>query len=191
LPADALPEAGDLATRAAAERLPWGLLTFVALTVVTLVCGGLATWFGTQAGAVTSAPSASNHALSDPGETSQVTSQVTGAVQRLFSYDYANPAPTQNAAAALLTGVAVKQYATLFAAVKQAAMKNKLVVTTTVSQAGVETLSGGTARVLVFATESNGSAGASAPTTAEAMLAVNAVRTGSAWKIEGLDTFTR
>ena len=69
------------------------------------------------------------------------------------------------------------------------AQKDKLVVTTTVSNIGVEMLTGNTARVLVFATESDGSAGATTPTTAEAMLAVNAVLDGSTWKIEGIDTF--
>jgi Mce-associated membrane protein len=161
----------------------------VALAVVTLGFGGLAAWFGTEASALTSQPSARNQALSEPGKTSEVTSQVSSAVNALFSYDYAKPGPTQKAESSLLTGAAVKQYTTMFATVKRNAVKNKLVVTTTVSNAGVETLTGDTARVLVFATESDGSAGATTPATAEAMLAVNAVRAGSSWKIEGIDTF--
>jgi Mce-associated membrane protein len=183
-PKDHGPEAGT--SRAG---LPWGLLAFVALTVVTLVCGGLAAWFGTEANGLSAESSARNHALSAPGATSQVTGQVTRAVNSLFSYNYANPGPTQKAARRLLTGAAVKQYAALFAGVQKNARQHKLVVTTTVSNAGVEMLTGGTARVLVFATESDGSAGVTAPTVAEAMLAINALQVGSAWKIEGIDTF--
>lgn len=188
-PDDSIPPDG--AGDARQHHLPWALLVFVALTVLTLVCGGLAAWFGAAASALTGQASARNHALSDPGETSQVKSQVTNAIDSLFSYNYANPGATEQAARRLLTGAAVKQYATLFAGVKRNAVKNKLVVTTTVSNAGVEMLTGNTARVLVFATESDGSAGATTPATAEAMLAVNVVHVGSAWKIAGIDTFAR
>jgi Mce-associated membrane protein len=178
---------GDDARRA---RLPWRMITLVALAVATLVLGGLAAWFGTEAGSLNGQSSAQNLALSDPGETGQVTSQVTSAIGALFSYNYANPGPARQAASRLLTGAAVGQYATMIAEVKKDAQKDKLVVTTSVSSIGVEMLTSNTARVLVFATESDGSAGAATPTTAEAMLAVNAVLDGSTWKIEGIDTFT-
>jgi Mce-associated membrane protein len=161
----------------------------VTLAAATFVFGGLAAWFGTEAGSLNGEPSAQNLALSDPNETSQVASQMTSAVGALFTYDYANPGPTRTAASRVLTGAAVSQYATMIAGVKKDAQQDKLVVTTTVSDIGVEMLTPDTARLLVFATESDGSAGAAAPATAEAMLAVNAVRAGSTWKIEGIDTF--
>jgi Mce-associated membrane protein len=188
--ADADAAGTDAAGGRRLARLPWRTITLVALAVATLVFGGLAAWFGTEAGSLNGEPSAQNLALSDPGETGQVTSQVTSAVSALFSYNYANPAPAQKAASRLLTGSAVSQYTTMIAPVKKDAQKDKLVVTTTVSNIGVEMLTRNTARVLVFATESDGSAGATTPTTAEAMLAVNAVLDGSTWKIEGIDTFS-
>lgn len=165
------------------------LIVLAALAVATLVFGGLAAWFGAEASNLNSEPSAQNQALASPAETSQVTSQVTSAINALFSYNYANPGATTKAASRLLTGAAVKEYATLFAQVKKDAPKQKLVVTTAVSNAGVELLTQNTARVLVFATESDGSAGASTPSTAGAMLAVNVVLDGGTWKISGIDTF--
>lgn len=158
------------------------------LAVVTLALGGLAAWFGTEAAALNGTPSAQNRALADPAETSQVTRQVTSAIGTLFSYDYAAPGPTTQAARRLLTGAAVREYAALFGPIQRQAPKQHLVVTTTVTSAGVELLTPDTARVLVFAVESDRKAGGT-PATAGAMLAVNAVRAGGTWKIEGIDTF--
>lgn len=164
------------------------LLVPLVLAVVTLALGGLAAWFGAQAGGLAGAPSAQNRALADPAETSGVVSQAKIAVETLFSYDYVAPGPTTQAASRLLTGAAVKQYAALFSQVEKQAPAQKLVVTTAVTSAGVELLTTNTARVLVFATESDRKAGGT-PVTAGAMLAVNMVRAGGSWKIEGIDTF--
>jgi Mce-associated membrane protein len=158
------------------------------LAAVTLVLGGLAAWFGAEAAALNGTPSAQNLALANPAETSQVTRQVTSAIGALFSYDYAAPDPTAQAAGRLLTGAAVREYAALFGQVHQQAPKQKLVITTTVSSAGVELLTPDTARVLVFAVESDRKANG-ASSSAGAMLAVNVVRDGGTWKIEGIDTF--
>jgi hypothetical protein len=81
----------------------------------------------------------------------------------------------------------------LIAEVEKEAPQKKLIVTAAVSNAGVELLTPNAARVLVFATESDGSAGsagASAPSTAGTLLAVNVVLDGGAWKIAGIDTFS-
>jgi Mce-associated membrane protein len=158
------------------------------LAAVTLALGGLAAWFGAEAAALNGASSAQNRALADPTETSQVTRQVSSAIGALFSYDYAAPDPTTRAADGLLTGAAVREYAALFGQIQRQAPKQQLVVTTTVSNAGVELLTPNTARVLVFAVESDRKAGGT-PATAGAMLAVNVVRVGGTWKIEGIDTF--
>jgi Mce-associated membrane protein len=159
------------------------------LAVITLVLGGLAAWFGTEAAALNGAPSAQNRALADPAETSQVTRQVTSAIGALFSYDYAAPDPTTQAAGRLLTGAAVREYAALFGQVHRQAPKQKLVITTTVSNAGVELLTPNTARVLVFAVESDSKANGT-PSSFGTMLAVNLVRDGGTWKITGIDTFS-
>ncbi|HTU75002.1 MAG TPA: hypothetical protein VMG38_15920 [Trebonia sp.] len=184
----AVPEAAAVSPRPARPALR--LILLVTLAVTTLLSGGLAAWFGTEAGNLDRAPSAQNQALANPGETSKVTSQVTTAINALFSYNYASPGTTTKAAGQLLTGAAVKEYATLFAEVRQKAPKEKLVLTTRVSHVGVELLTPSSARVLVFATESDGSTGVSTPSTAAAMLAVNVILDGGSWKISGIDTFS-
>jgi Mce-associated membrane protein len=166
------------------------LIVATVLAVATVVLGGLAAWFGAEASSLNSQPSAQDQALADPGETGQVTSQVTSAINALFSYNYAKPGPTTRAASQLLTGGGVKQYDDLFAQVREQAPKDKLIVTTVVSHVGVELLTPTTGRVLVFATESDGTAGAGAPSTSGAMLAVNVVLDGGTWKIAGIDTFS-
>jgi Mce-associated membrane protein len=175
--------------RESRERRPRPLLLPVALGIVTLVLGGLAAWFGAEAHSLTSTPAAQNSALTDVAATSTVRSQISSAVTALFSYDYANPGPTTRAANRLLTGPAVRQYASLFAQVHKDAPAQKLIVTTAVTSAGVEVLTGDQARLLIFAAETDTHTGGGQPASAAAMLAVNAVRQGSTWKIEGIDTY--
>jgi Mce-associated membrane protein len=181
-------EPQDAPGGAGRRHRPFGILPLI-LAVATLVFGGLAAWFGTEAGSLTGTSSARNDAISDPARTSQVTGQVTSAINVLFSYDYAAPGSTTRAAGRLLTGAAVRQYASLFGQIQRQAPKQKLIVTTTVTNTGVELLTGDTARVLVFAVETDRDAGGGTPSSAGAMLAVNVVRDGGTWKIEGIDTF--
>lgn len=171
------------------ERRRRPLLLPAVLGISTLVLGGLAAWTGTEAHSLTSTPAAANSALADPADTAAVRGQVTSAVSALFSYDYANPGPTTRAARRLLTGPAVDQYASLFAQVRKDAPGQKLIVTTAVTSVGVELLTGNQARLLVFATETDQRVGGGQPASAAAMLAVNAVRQGSIWKIEGIETY--
>jgi Mce-associated membrane protein len=161
----------------------------VILAVVTLVLGGLAAWFGAEANSLNT-PASQNAALTNPSATSTLSRQISSAINALFSYDYAFPDPTSQAARRLLTGPAVGQYATLFGQVQREAPRQKLIVTTTVTNVGVEILDGTHARVLVFAIESDKHAAAAQPTSAGAMLAVNAVLQNTTWKIEGIDTFS-
>jgi Mce-associated membrane protein len=171
------------------ERRPRPLLLPAVLGISTLVLGGLAAWTGAEAHSLTSTPAVANSALADPADTAAVRGQVTSAVSALFSYDYANPGPTTRAARRLLTGPAVDQYASLFAQVRKDAPGQKLIVTTAVTSVGVELLTDNQARLLVFATETDQRVGGGQPASAAAMLAVNAVRQGGVWKIEGIDTY--
>jgi Mce-associated membrane protein len=185
-PADAAP--ADSAPAGGRRLHPLALPA--ALAVVTVVLGGLAAWFAASAHNLTSVAAAQNGALTDSAATSQVSSQIRSAVEELFSYDYAAQGPTTAAARRLLTGPAVRQYASLFGQVQREAPGKKLIVTTAVTNVGVEMLAGGAARVLVFAIETDKSASGGQPASAGAMLAVNAVLQGSTWKIEGIDTFS-
>lgn len=146
--------------------------------------------FAASAHNLTSVVAAQNGALTDSAATSQVYGQVTSAIDALFSYDYANPGPTTATARRLLTGPAVRRHASLLGQVQREAPGKKPIVTTGVTNVGVEMLAAGSARVLAFTVETDKSASGGQPASAGAMLAVNAVLQGSTWKIEGIDTFS-
>jgi Mce-associated membrane protein len=170
-----------------ASRHP--LLLPACLGALAVILGGLATWFGLEASSATSGVDVSNTALTDPAATREVTQQVTGAVNKIFSYNYADTAKTSQAAATLLTGKARQQYDTLFKLVRQDAPQEKLILTTTVTNSGVEFLDGNRARLLIFADQRDTAGAAHKTTDAGAMFAVNAVSQGGRWKISSIDTF--
>jgi Mce-associated membrane protein len=161
-----------------------------ALAAIAVLLGGLAVWFAISAQHLRGTASAANTALTDNATTSAVNGQVAGAVNTIFSYDYSDLDKTQRAADGLLVGTAVCQYDALFRVVKQQAPQQHLVVTVSVTNSGVEALTGDQARVLVFATQSSTSAITKVTSTAGAMFAVDAVRQHGSWKIENIDTFT-
>jgi Mce-associated membrane protein len=160
------------------------------LGALAVILGGLAVWFGLEASSATSGVDTANTALTNSAATRQVTQQVTSAVNQIFSYNYADTAKTSQAAAAVLTGQAKSQYNTLFKLVRLDAPKEKLVVTTTVTNSGVEFLDGNRARFLIFTDQRDTSGTTHNTTDAGAMFAVNAVNQGGRWKISSIDTFS-
>ncbi|MEV6547271.1 hypothetical protein AB0M57_01020 [Streptomyces sp. NPDC051597] len=133
-----------------------------------------------------------NTALADTARTSEVKGAVEEAVQGIFSYDHTDPARTEAAAARRLTGAAVTQYRGLMGPVREQGPQQKLVLTTTVTDSGVEVVDGDRARVLVFADQASTRTGKGGGTTvAAAMFAVDAVRRDGIWRIASLDTFQR
>ena len=90
------------------------------------------------------------------------------------------------AAQRLLTGPAVRQYDSLFKLVQQDAPTQHLVLTTTVTNIGVELLVGDRARLLIFADQRDVRLPSRQASYAGAMFAVNAVRAGSSWKIDSI-----
>jgi Mce-associated membrane protein len=161
-----------------------------ALGAATVVLGGFGVWATLQANSVRSGAAAQNTALTDGPATAAVRREIAAAVNTIFSYNYANTAATRRAAQGLLTGPAVREYDTLFALVTKNAPAQKLVVTTRVTNAGVELLNGDRARLLVFANQQDTRAGTGQTSYAGAMFAVTALRQGGRWKIENIDTFS-
>jgi Mce-associated membrane protein len=159
------------------------------LLALAVLLGAFAGYAGQRAHRLR-ADAATNTALTDSAATSEVTGQITSAVNTIFSYDYTDLAKTQRAASGLLTGAGTCQYDKIFATVREQAPKQKLVVTVTVTNTGVELLDGDRARLLVFATQSSTSAVTKQTSTAGAMFAVDAQRDGRMWRIVGIDTFT-
>ena len=180
------PEAGQPDPR---RRRSWRIAA--ALGAATVVLGGFGVWATMHANSERSSAAAQNTALTDGPATAAVGRQIAAAVDTIFSYNYTNTAATRRAAQGLLTGPAVRQYNTLFALVTKNAPAQKLVVTTRVTNTGVEMLNGDRARLLVFANQQDTRAGTSQTSYAGAMFAVTALRQGGQWKIENIDTFSR
>lgn len=162
------------------------------LCVLTVLLGVFAAWAFTSAATLRDDPSRRNTALTDIARTSEVKGQITEAVGAVFSYDYASTEKSDRAAKTYLTGKAVQQHQDMLAEVREQAPRQKLVLTTTVTESGVEQLDGDRARLIVFADQSNTRTGAKEETTyAAAMFAVDAVRKDGRWRIAAIDTFTQ
>jgi Mce-associated membrane protein len=159
------------------------------LAAAVVILGGFGFWARAEATSLANATSP-NVALSDQAATNQVRAQITATVNTIFSYNYANTGATSRSAQRLLTGQAIRQYNQLFALVRQEAPARKLIVTTRVTNAGVEQLTGSRARVLVFANQQDTIAGTGKTSYAGAMFAVTAQLTGGQWKIDSIDTFS-
>ncbi|MFH9744025.1 hypothetical protein ACH4MN_06180 [Streptomyces anulatus] len=187
---DTAPDAPGNAPRDKASRLRVGLPAV--LCALTVLLGAFAVWAFASAGDLRDEPARQNTALTDIGRTSEVKGRISEAVGAVFSYDYASPARSDRAASTHLTGRAVQQHKDMLADVREQAPKQKLVLTTTVTESGVEFLDGDRARLLIFADQSNTRTGKDEETTyAAAMFAVDAVRRGDTWLIAAIDTFTR
>ncbi|MEU2468423.1 hypothetical protein ABZ580_29985 [Streptomyces sp. NPDC012486] len=162
------------------------------LCAATVLLGAFAAWAFSSAATLREDPTRQNTALTDISRTSEVKGQISEAVGAVFSYTYASPGKSDLAAQKFLTGKAVQQHKDMLAEVRAQAPKQKLVLTTTVTESGVELLDGDRARLLVFADQSNTRTGKEEETTyAAAMFAVDAVRRGDTWRIAAIDTFAR
>jgi Mce-associated membrane protein len=184
--------------RAATKRSLGGLRRLVSVRAPVVLCilvvllGAFGALAATRADSLRSDPAARNAALTDPARTSEVKGQTAKAVAALFSYNYADTAPADKAASTLLTGKAVQQHRDMLAAVRAQAKGQKLVLTTSVTESGVEMIDGSRARVLVYADQSSTRTAGKKPETtyAAAMFTVDMVRgSGAAWQISGIDTF--
>ena len=187
-PTEDAPEDVQSTEDARAGRRSWR--TAAALGAVAVVLAGFGVWATLHASSLRSnAAAQANTALTDGPATAAVRREISAAVNTIFSYNYADTAATRRAAQRVLTGAAVRQYNTLFALVTKNAPTQKLVVTTKVTNSGVELLNGDRARLLVFANQQDTRAGTGQTSYAGAMFAVTALRQGGQWKIENIDTF--
>jgi Mce-associated membrane protein len=154
------------------------------LLVPAVICAALAVWFHAEVHALRDEGPGANQALVDTADTSAVNGQITDAVQKVFSYDFANTAKTEDAAKSVLVGPAIQQYNQLFTTVKQQAPQQKLVVTTTVKSSGVMRLQGDRAQVLLFVDQNAVRTDTGQNNVGPAQISVDAVRQGGQWKIE-------
>ncbi len=128
-------------------------LAALVLGAATVILGAFGVWATLETHSLRSDAAPQNIAVTDGAATSAVNRQIVSALNTVFSYNYADTATTRKAAQGLLTGPAIRQYNTYFALVSKDAPAQKLVVTTRVTNSGVELLTGNRARVLVFANQ--------------------------------------
>ncbi|MEV6642870.1 hypothetical protein [Amycolatopsis sp. NPDC051371] len=183
--ADSEPTEGE-AEAPAKPRHAWLRLPAL-LLAAALVLTGAGVWFTLEAHSAAGNPAAGNLALTDVGATADVTSAVTLAMNRIFSYSYDKTDVTEKAAAAVLRGSAKDSYDKLFAQVRQKAPEQKLVLTSRVSAIAVQELRNGHARLLVFLDQSAVRADNNATDSAAAQLSVTAERTGDGWVVTELE----
>ncbi|MEU0532399.1 hypothetical protein [Amycolatopsis tolypomycina] len=195
-PGDPAPEAAagpgaDVApeetTEAPARVRPAWLRLPAFLLAAAVLLAGAGVWFTVEARSVAADPAAANLALTDVGATADVTSAVTLAMNRIFSYSYDRTDVTEKAAAAVLRGAAKDSYDKLFAQVREKAPAQKLVLTSRVSAIAVQDLRNGHAKLLVFLDQSAVRADNNATDTAAAQLSVTAERTGYGWVVTELE----
>ncbi|MEU4519674.1 hypothetical protein AB0F52_13275 [Amycolatopsis sp. NPDC024027] len=165
------------------RRRPILLPLLIAVSVLLAAAGVVCT---VAARSAAGEPAAANHALTDVGATADVTSAVTLALNRIFSYSYDKTDVTGQAARDVLRGDARTTYDRLFAQVKEKAPAQKLVLTTRVTSSAVQELRDGHARLLVFLDQFATRADNNSSSSAAAQLSVTAEREGNTWKITGL-----
>lgn len=181
-PKPSKPAEAEPVTAKSGARPGW--LLPAALFAVAVLFGGLGTFFLVKSRSVSY-----DAALVDSATTSAVNGQIREAVEKSFSYNFADVESTEKAARELLTGKALCQYNAVFGPVKEVAPQQKLVVTVRVVSSAVSSLKDGHATVLVFAdqvttrTTDNQSGGGTA------MLRVSAVDSGGRWKIDNMEMF--
>ena len=115
--------------------------------------------------------------------------QVDSALQRILSYDYSDPGPTQASAEQVLVGKAATQYRQLFAALRSKAAGQKLTLQAKVVTAGVTQLSATDAQLLVFLDQSSTRASDGTTSSSAAQIKVSAIFQGGRWKINELQPF--
>ncbi|MEU6932461.1 hypothetical protein AB0A05_25270 [Streptomyces sp. NPDC046374] len=187
------------ARKASGGPRPRRAAPLVVLCVLTLLLGGFAGWAHSRAGELRGDPERANTALTDLARTSEIKGATAEAVAALFSYDHAAPDAFDKAEKTFLTGKAVAQHRTLFGGVLEQAARQKMVITTTVTDSAVERIDGDRARVLVYADQSSvatagvkkGAKPQDQGVYAGAMLAVDVVRRDGRWLVENIDTFGR
>ncbi|WP_411070459.1 hypothetical protein [Streptomyces sp. cmx-4-25] len=171
------PDDGDSDGSRSTSR--WRTVALVAAVAALLLGGGA---FFLAAHQLRSTPSARNHALTDTAATTRVGGDVGEGLARVFSYAPGRADAAERSATTVLSGRAARQYADLFAQVRESLAAQRLTLTTQAVRTGVIDLRGNTARLLVFLDQTSRRDGAPA-TSAAAQLTVTAEFRDDRWLI--------
>ncbi len=187
IPAPPLP--ADTEEVAKPPRRLTGVATLVALVAAVVIAVGLGAWFRGEANQLAGSAAATNLALVDAAATAEVSAQVSEAVRRVYSYDFARLDANERAANEVVTGGFVENFRQQFARVRDQAPGQQAVVVTTVPALAVKRLDGDQAVVVVFLDQEARQAGRDKPLLATGRLSITAQRLNGSWKIANAESF--
>lgn len=159
----------------------------VALGVIAALLVGAGGWALVAAASLRDSPAARNSALVDTGTTAEVSAAVSNALSQIFSYSYDKTDVTEKAAKDVLRGDALTTYDKLFAEVRAKAPAQKLVLTTRVVYAAVQSIEGDRARLFVFLDQSATRVDTNTTSAAAAQLSITAKHEGERWVITDME----
>lgn len=160
----------------------------IVLGVVAALLVGTGSFALVAAGNLRDSPAARNSALVDTGRTAEVSAAVSGALNQIFSYSYDKTEVTEQAAKDVLRGDALVTYDKLFAEVRAKAPEQKLVLTSRVVYAAVQSIEGDRARLFVFLDQSATRVDTNTTSAAAAQLSITAVLESGKWVITDMAT---
>ena len=183
------PQIADIEEVATPPRHLTGVATLVALVAALVMAVGLAAWFRGEVNQLTGSPAATNEALVDKDATTEVATQISDAVKRVYSYDFARLDGNERTANEVVTGAFVDTFHQQFAKIRQLAPPQQAVVVASVPGIAVKSLDGDRAIVLVFLDQEAHQAGQSKPLVATGRLSITAQRVDGRWKIADAESF--
>lgn len=183
------PQTADTAEVATPPRRLTGVATLVALVAALVIAVSLGAWFRGAANELTGSTAATNKALIDKAATAEVSAQISDAVKRVYSYDFARLDDNERAAGEVVTGPFVDSFHQQFAKIRQLAPPQQAVVVASVPAIAVKSLDGDRAIVLVFLDQQARQAGKDKPLLATGRLSITAQRVDSHWKIADVESF--
>lgn len=159
------------------------------LLAVTVLLVAAAAFFGAEWYRTTFTGSAANTALSDVGTTTQVSEQVSEAITKVYSFDYARLQQAEDDARAVITPGFQPEFDKIFGSVKDLAPQQKAVVTATIPKLAVASIDGDRATVYAFVNQvirRQADGGAPQEGAAAARLRVDAQFVDGRWKISAM-----
>lgn len=183
------PLLADTEEVATPPRRPTEVATLVALIAAVVIAVGLGAWFRGEATQLSGSATVSNAALADAAATKEVSAQVSEAVRRLYSYDFARLDANERAANEVITGAYAETFRQQFARIREQAPGQQAVVVATVPALAVKMIEGDQATVMVFLDQEAHQAGRDKPLLATGRLSITAQRVDGSWKVANAESF--
>jgi Mce-associated membrane protein len=156
------------------------------LAVAAVVLATVAVVAGIQDARLRGTPAAQNTALVDVGTTAEVASQLSSAIETVYSFDFARLDENEKAARDVITPEFAAEFDRLFGEVRARAPQQQAVVSATVTRAAVKEITGDRAVLIAFVDQQATRAAPDAQSqqlAAAGRLAVTGQRVDGRWKI--------